>query len=166
MSETQNIPAVPPTYSEAELSGVSTYSDALKLAGHGWINPAGEFDQSRQVLGNGFTIVPTAEKARLVGVPFFILSWSVNKATKGGDSFVSMLVVTQDENEKLIVNDGGTGIRAQLDGLVKLRKEQKPGLSPDVYQTNVWVNNGLRVSRYKYTDEKGREQDAETYYLD
>lgn len=69
--------------------------------------------------------------------------------------FVSVCAYTVPEGEKVVFNDGGTGIYKQLMNYVR-----KHGRT-----TAIRCSKGLRVSRYKYTDDSGKERDAATYYL-
>src|SRR5215469_10341469 len=59
--------------------------------------------------GTGYSVLNN--KDRLIDVPFIILDYRFNLGDQG--TFVSMNVMTKG-NEKLIVNDGSTGIRDQL----------------------------------------------------
>lgn len=89
---------------------------------------------SRDVLGDGFELVPTPEKTRLVGVPFVIVDYSFAQGDNG--EFATMRIVTK-RDEKLIVNDGSTGIRDQLHQL------DAAGIDGVIL-----VERGLRVSEY------------------
>lgn len=130
------------------------------------------------------------DKEILIGVPLAILQWRFNESDKYKDAdgqsgvFVSaevQFMVSRDTGEPLktvikdkngdplydlrtvVLNDGGTGIAAQLATITANRKSA--GLS----NTHVGrgVRKGLRVSRYDYTDsETGKTSEAETYYLD
>src|SRR5438270_347349 len=80
------------------------FGDILKqLEANGEIMSAAE-------LGNGWAVLGSKEKGRLVGVPFLVLSYSMNDGDNG--EFVSAQVVTN--TERLILNDGSTGIYQQL----------------------------------------------------
>ena len=74
--------------------------------------------------------------------------------TDSGD-FVSVCAYTVPEGDKVVFNDGGTGIYRQLMTYVN-----KTGRT-----TAIRCRKGLRVSRYKFTDDSGKERDAATYYL-
>ena len=89
-----------------------------------------------------------------------IVEWHFAVGDNG--EFVSLAVVTKD-GQKLIVNDGSTGIRDQVKDL------EARGIFPPVL-----VSRGLRVSEYYYdpndSDKKSRTQvegyrKATTYYL-
>jgi len=105
--------------------------------------------------GPGFSVV---DKSVLVGVPMLLLEWRF--VAGDFDGFVSVAAVTQD-GRKVIFNDGSTGIRAQLEKVTQSRKA-KGNATP---QMGLKVMGGLRVSQYTYTDDKGKERPAETYYL-
>jgi hypothetical protein len=61
------------------------------------------------------------------------------------------------DGKKVVFNDGGTGIPPQLRTFI----EENGGRD-----TGIFCEKGLRVSRYKYVDEKdGKEKDAATFYI-
>lgn len=103
-------------------------------------------------LGSGWSVLPTAEKSRLVGVPIIVLDWTFNEGDNG--EFVSARVITK-ANERLVLNDGSTGVCAQLREL-EMREETRA----------VYCKRGLRVSEYDYTDKDGQKRPAKTFYLD
>ncbi len=121
----------------------SEVSQALFDAGD--IAPASDF-------GTGFNLLDKNEKGRLVGVPFIILDWNFNEGDFG--DFVSLRVITQ-ANERLVLNDGSTGIRDQM------REIAESGETRAIY-----VKKGLRRSDYEYTDKDGTKKPATTFYLD
>lgn len=108
--------------------------------------------------GNGFSVVDNKE--RLVGVPFLILEARFNESDMSDEPFVSLTAVTKN-NEKVIINDGSTGIRAQMQRIIARRTAQGHAAP----HAGILVPTGLTVSRYMYTDEKGAERPATTYYL-
>lgn len=79
------------------------------------------------------------EKSRLLGQPFFILDYRFNEGDQG--EFVSMRVVTRS-GDKYVVNDGSTGIFAQMKGVAE--KGVTSGIA---------CRHGLRKSDYKYCPE-------------
>lgn len=113
--------------------------------------------------GTGFTIVQN--KDLLIDRPFAILEWRFTKSPKFNSEFVSMFVVTKS-GEKYIVNDGSTGICAQLRRIADERIRNGRA-NP---QIGLRVDRGLRKSTYQqeYTDEKTGKietREATTYYL-
>jgi hypothetical protein len=99
------------------------------------------------------TVLDSKEKGRLVGVPFFLLNWRQNEGDFG--SFWSLIIVTKAD-EKLVLNDGSTGIGAQMDAIAESGNTKA-----------IYVKKGLRVSKYEYEDPKTHERKpAATYYLD
>lgn len=103
-------------------------------------------------LGNGWAVLNNKEKSRLVGVPMLILSSVINDGDFG--QFVSLQVLTN--TERLIINDGSTGIAAQIAEL------HKQGNMKAIY-----CKHGLRESKYEYEDPKtGEKKPASTFYLD
>jgi hypothetical protein len=103
-------------------------------------------------LGSGWAIVNNKEKGRLVGVPLLILSFQFNEGDNG--EFVSAQVLTN--TERLIVNDGSTGIYAQLHEIAEAGNVKA-----------IYCKHGLRESKYEYEDPKtGEKKPASTFYID
>lgn len=127
------------------LRGLATFEEARQLASLEW---GAELDASHEI-GTGFRILNGTEKDRLLGQDFVILSFDFNPGT-GMGPFVSMLVVDVD-NRKFIINDGSTGVYAQLDKFHQARPEIGGG---------IMVKGGLRKS--EYDNEFGH---GITYYL-
>lgn len=118
-------------YDVTELRGISSFDDAKRLASSRFE----DLDNASDVMGSGFAVLNGADKTRLIGVPFIILSMDFNEGDQG--PFVSFLVVTKD-NAKYVVNDGSSGIYAQLDEWY-LRTSKAGGIV---------VEGGLRKSDY------------------
>ena len=104
----------------------------------------------KDVLGTGFDILN--DKDRLVGAPFMIVTAREHKGDFG--RFVTCFLVT-DNGDRWIINDGSTGIAAQL-----LSLKDSHGITDGIL-----VKEGLRRSDYTFTAEDGSEKDASTYYL-
>lgn len=137
-------------YDITALRNVHSFEDAVALTR----SVVGEVQDAAEVIGSGFIVLPTDQKSRLVGVKFVILSVDFSPGDNG--PFASMMVVTEN-GERLIVNDGSTGIYAQLEEWsVRLPAGQVLG---------GLVVRGLRRSDYMYTDDKGIDKAATTYYL-
>lgn len=107
---------------------------------------------SASEFGNGFAVLETKDKGQLVGVPFIILDWTLREGDNG--DYVSLEIVTQD-NRKLIVNDGSTGILKQIRDIAETGDTRA-----------IYVKKGLRKSEYTYTDGEGKQKPAVTFYLD
>ncbi len=116
--------------------------------------------------GTGFVLTP---KAALIGVPFLIAQWRFNPG-KYGEEFVSVEAVTK-HNEKVIFNDGSTGVARQLRAVTDTRNKRKHPAP----QAGLVVPGGLTKTEYWY-NEVTRETSsvpqtgkgwgpAETYYL-
>lgn len=131
----------------ANINGFDSALAALENAGIGY--------ESISDYGTGFSVT---DKEKLVGVPFIALEWRFNTGDFG--SFVSAAIVTKT-GQKLILNDGSTGIREQFQ-MVSAKRSADGHKSP---QAGLMVPNGLSVSNYNYTDEKGEVRPARTYYL-
>jgi hypothetical protein len=132
-------------FTEEALADINSFADVLKHTGN-VVNIS-------DVLGNGFSVVD--DKTALIGVEFVVVKYAEHKSETTGGLFATMHVITS-KNEKLIVNDGSTGICAQLRELA-----EKQGTVCPLY-----VPRGLRVSNFTYKDEKtGAEKKAATFYL-
>lgn len=79
-----------------------------------------------------------AEKEALLGRPFLIFDVAFNSGDYAGE-FTSVHLITED-GERYFINDGGTGVYAQLKELVATTKQTGGFL----------VKNGLRKSEYDY----------------
>lgn len=117
-------------FSEDEYASIQSFNDAMQLLSNAGITVANAADE----IGDGFVLIKgDDEKARLVGVAFILVSWNFNVGDFG-KTFVSARGITQD-GLKFVLNDGGTGIRAQLD-----KYEGDMG--------GLYVPHGLRRSDY------------------
>lgn len=114
------------------------------------------------VLGDGFEL--TKDKDSLVGKRFVIVDYrftesdtQVDPNTGDPSVFATVRLITEDDR-KLIINDGSTGIRDQL-----------RVLPPEAAGSVIMVRGGLRVSEYEVevpTKSGGTiKQPAKTYYL-
>jgi hypothetical protein len=155
-NETENVNPVTgeitpafPVLSTDQLSEIKSFADAIALANE--VYGAEHIAVASDVLGDGFRILEN--KDALSGVGFFAINWTFSMGDHG--EFVAMKVVTEDDR-KLVLIDGSKGIFEQ----VKLYSEKTGKYGGLV------VRRGLRRSDYTYTDEKGVEKDASTYYLD
>lgn len=128
------------------LRGVTSFADAMELF-------AGDVLTADSELGDGFAMIKN--KDSLVGVPCLFMSWSFNTG-EYADEFVAARIVTED-GRKVVIIDGGTGIRQQLREFTDSHGGRQGGLLS---------RRGLRKSEYTYTDENGKEKDAETFYID
>jgi hypothetical protein len=98
-------------------------------------------------LGHGFKVT---DKATLVKVPMLIMGYRFQESDTA--QFVTVFAVTEDDR-KVIFNDGGTGIYAQL------QKYNEKAIN------SILLRDGLTRSDYQYADDKGVMRDATTYYL-
>lgn len=147
--KSQEIEKSHPTIAPEALAEVTSFADAVALAQqvYGQENVVVASD----VLGDGFKMLDN--KSQLLGVGFFAVSWNFSMGDHG--EFVAVKLVTEDDR-KLVITDGSTGVYAQLAAYSK-NTGRYGGL---------FVRKGLRVSEYTYEDEKGNEKDARTFYLD
>jgi hypothetical protein len=144
--------------SNVALSEITDFESAMRVFADAGlvVNEMAEF-------GTGFTVLD--DKSKLVGVPFIIAEWRFNIGKYINDdgekgTFVSAAVVTKD-GKKYVINDGGTGIAAQLRDVTERRRGQKHATP----QNALYVHGGLTVSNYEWEDEKGHMQPGTTYYL-
>lgn len=160
--------ATPSTFSRDELSEISTFDDALRLAGMTY----GTVVTADEEIGDGFKVATEDDKRRLCGVPLMFLEWAIRDGDFG--AYVSIRAVAQTETgiTKWILNDGSTGI---AEDLVSFQK--KTGRTGGLF-----VRQGLRVSDYWIDAETGvpltkkeygeyiargeRTAKASTFYLD
>jgi hypothetical protein len=132
--------------SEENLREIENFDDIKTLSG------VAEITSISAVLGTGFSVLE--DKARLLNLGFIIVKFGTHESEKNGGEFSTLHVVT-DTKEKWIVNDGSTGIHAQMTEL----KEKLGSVCP------LFVPRGLRVSEYDYENDKGETSRARTYYL-
>lgn len=148
--ESKAVAVAVPQYRDSDLQQIQTFDDALALIteqyGQGGVISAAD------VLGNGFALLQN--KDHLVGVPFLFMKWQFHPGKYQSD-FLTALVVTVN-NQKYIMNDGGTGIAKQLREYTEVSGRQGGMVAP----------KGLTRSDYTYTDQDGEERPASTFYID
>lgn len=151
MSDIRNAPSV---FKDVDLASITDFNSVLDLFNSREIVP-----ESMSDYGTGFSIAK--EKGQLVGVPFMIIEWRFNDSDiSEGASFVSAAIVTKN-GDKLILNDGGTGIHDQLRLVTKVRNDNGHATP----QAGLLVREGLTRSDYTFTDAKGKASKATTFYL-
>lgn len=98
------------------------------------------------------------DKDELLGKEFVIAAFIFRPSdiTRNGiqQKYVTVYAMTKD-SEKIVFNDGSTGIAAQLQEI-----QDRTGKRGGIY-----CKRGLRKSEYDYIDEKGDKSPATTYYL-
>lgn len=154
MSDASAVEKSEPIVTDETLSEIKSFDDALAV-----INDVfgGEVVDSGDVLGTGFGVAN--EKAMFVGVEFVVIRADLHASDDAFNEdgtpkrFWSLHIVTRD-GRKAIINDGGSGIAAQLDMLYSKHPEMrgKPML----------VRRGLRVSNYIHPVHG----QSATFYLD
>jgi hypothetical protein len=153
-------------FDDNALGNLATYADAAQM-----LTDAGIEAEFASDYGSGFSVV---DKATLVGVPFLVIEWRFNTGSYGGSEdadgvFVSVTAVTK-ANDKVIFNDGSTGICAQLQMVTEGRVAK--GIATDKAHAGLVCEKGLSVSQYYRNKEgtiskvpaKGFEP-AATYYI-
>ena len=114
----------------------------------------------------GTGVIVCDDKNRLLGVPFIIVAYAFHDGDNG--EFVSAVAVTKtpltinsQETCKVVINDGSTGILAQIRAIETERVES----GSDVIQP-LYCPAGLRKSTYDYEDPAtGKVNKATTFYL-
>ena len=139
-------------FSDDELRNITSISDAIKVFEQ---NLGASIVQASEELGNGFALVDDAGKNRLCGVPLFLLSWQFHEGDFG--EFVTVYAISNHngQDRKYVINDGSTGIYAQLRGFTD-RTDRTGGML---------VARGLRRSDYT-VEVEGKSTKATTFYLD
>lgn len=151
MTKTTDVATTTITPTVESLRELQTFEDAIALATQ---ELNAEIVNSAD-LGDGFALLE--DKAALVGKPMMFITWRFSIGDYG--PFVSAHVMVEESKGKYgkyIINDGSTGIYAQLNDLA----ETKPG------QKTLYSPNGLRRSDFKYVDSSGESKPATTFYID
>lgn len=135
--------AVPaPNYSADTLREIDSFQSAIAAAGYMF----GSIDDASDVLGDGFKLMSTEDKAKLVGVPMVLLEWSFYPSQEHGGEFCALRLVAQGEGNtvgKYVVNDGSTGLARTL----------KEYTARTGRQGGLVVRRGFRASEYPYCDD-------------
>jgi len=145
----------PVAYTDDVLQNITGFESAMALLAQDYSEP-----DSLDNYGSGFAILPTDEKARLVSVPMIALQWVFNTGENG--EFVSAHVVTK-HGERLIINDGSTGIYRQLKDVTDRRLAR--GVDAVRAHNNLFIPHGLKRSEYSTTDAAGKAIRGVTFYL-
>jgi len=125
-------------FDKETLATIDSFEDAVRLATETFGSVVTITDTE---LSDGFRVASNADKDRMVGEPLFLLEWSIREG-EFGDYYVSIKALTQNPLQKWILNDGGTGIAADLHEFT--RKTGRTG--------GLHVPQGLRASRYHYDE--------------
>lgn len=141
--------ATRPLLSDEQRADIKSFDDAMALFAQ-----QGMEVTSITEYGDGFQA--GANKADFVNVKFIIVDLKIIPAEKSDydTDFAVVWVVTSD-GRKAILSDGGTGMCEQVKNLVS-RNAALP----------ILCEHGLTVSEYTYTDEKGKQTPAKTFYFD
>jgi hypothetical protein len=134
MSSTTVTANNPIVLNDQQLAEIDSYAAALAL-----LKSSGVAVETMADYGTGFKVV---EKATLIGIDMLILSWRFNDGSYDG-GFVSVEAITKHD-EKVIFNDGSSGIRDQL-AMVTAQKLDQGHKHP---QAGLLVVGGLTKSSY------------------
>lgn len=132
-----------------QLKSIASFEDALAVMRETYGETAVVL--ASDALGDGFALLQ--EKDSLIGVGCAFISWNESLGDFG--PFVAARIVTED-NRKVVITDGSEGIYRQLSTF-----SQETGRNGGLV-----ARHGLRRSDYTYTDDKGQERPAKTYYVD
>lgn len=142
-----------PVNSDEALRDIKSIEDAMRLFESGGVDVveySEEFGTEYERLG--FERLDANGKARLVGVPFYILGYQFSDGKNG--QTVTVAVMTTEDGNKFAFSDSGTGI------LTQCREMELKGRT-----TGIKCSRGLRRSEYEFVDDKGNRSPAVTYYL-
>jgi len=149
-------------FNDDQLAAIDSFAAALAT-----LDTLGIKGESIADYGTGFRVV---DKKDLVGVPMVLLQWRFNEGDFDGD-FVSVEAVTK-HGEKVIFNDGSTGICRELHGVTNTRAAAKhptpqAGLLCEggLMATNYYFNAETRETRSKAPESMKGWAPASTYYL-
>lgn len=143
----------------------TVFTDSILAKIDGWDAVAEMFESNGIAVermsdyGTGFKVT---DKDKLIGVPLFLVEWRFNSSSKFLDKsgkplvFVSVAAVTKS-GDKVIFNDGSTGIKDQLVMVTEQRQER----SHPTPQCGLLIEEGLKPSDYTLDDGNS----ARTYYL-
>lgn len=144
------------------LAGITSYKDAAAA-----LDKAGVTAESASDYGTGFKVV---DKATLVGVPFLAIEWRFNEGDYGDEGFVSVQAITKND-DKVIFNDGSTGVCAQLRLVTRQRRDKKHPAP----QAGLICAEGLTKTTYYFNEDTGETSSkardgkawkpASTYYI-
>lgn len=145
-------------FTDEELAQLGSFDDVLAAA-----KARETVIDSANDYGTGFRVLDSKDKAKLIGEAFILIEWRFNDGKFPG-GFVSALLMTK-AGEKVVLNDGSTGVRDQLNMVTSQRLTRGTHTQANA-QGFLAVPDGLRVSRYEYTADDGTTAPAETFYLD
>ncbi len=152
-TEVTTVQNAPSALTDDNLTDIKSFKDAMAA-----FETIGIAVESASDYGTGFTVV---DKNRLVAVPFFVLEWRFNTSEIGETGeFVSLAVMT-NRDEKWVINDGGSGLYAQM----KRITARRIAAGSPTPQNGLAVPAGLVRSDYKAEDAKGNLIPATTFYL-
>ena len=147
--------AIPSRYSDDELTNITSIADVNVLFS--------KYNVSADTIANygtGFTVV---KKESLINKQFVILEWHFYPSDKGPGDMVTVHAFTK-EGDKVIFNDGSSGIREQLRRVMNTRI--KAGADEVSACRALLVNGGLKSRTYDYTNpDTGEVSKATTFDL-
>jgi hypothetical protein len=146
---------IPNRYSDEELTNITNIGDVNKLFA--------QYGVSADTIANygtGFTVV---KKDTLINKKLVILEWHFYPSDKGPGDMVTVHAFT-NEGDKVIFNDGSSGVREQLRRVMNTR--MKNGVDEATACRALYVNGGLKSRTYDWTDpDTGEISKATTFDL-
>jgi len=133
-----------------DLGSIASFEDALAA-----LSGAGIEAEVIDNYGDGFTLLPSADKFTLVKVPFVILDHTFRVDKDTAREYMTIRIVTGD-GRKLVVNDGSVGLFAQGKTIAAKRANGLAGLV---------VKEGLTGGEYTTTLPTGEVVKASTFYF-
>lgn len=144
------------------LGGISSFAEAVRL-----LEANGNDIVTTDDLGSGFVLLDDqmGGKDVLIDVPFVIVGMKFQPGDYK-ERFVVLFIVT-DDNKKLIVTDGGSGIRAQCENFARVGRTAgiicKRGLLKSEFTYD--SETGKALARGEEPSEGAKAIPATTYYL-
>lgn len=152
---------IPNRFSDTELAEITSIADVNAL-----FQQYGISAETIANYGTGFAVV---DKATLVNKRLMILEWHFYDSDKGSGDMCTVHAFTA-EGDKVIFNDGSSGVREQLRNVMNVRV--KNGVPEANACRALIANNGLMARTYQRRDdnnelmfEDGKPVTATTYYI-
>lgn len=140
-----------PGYSNEDLRALVSFDDALALMRDMGV----DVEDVADAIGDGFALLKTEEKNRLVDVPLLFLTWSFAEGDQGEYVVARVLAQEQHGMAKYVITDGSVGVYQDLLSYTRAREGKIGGLR---------AMKGLSRSDYK-VEIDGKLQPATTYYI-
>jgi hypothetical protein len=134
------------------------------------IRSSGLNEEEYVYVSSPYTTLKGDEKDRLLSTPFYVRAWRFAKDADTAQEYVVLYTVLEN-GDMFIITDGSTGIFSQMKSVTTKRIGEGHATPVE----HLMVANGLRVSEYNLTTDKGATRPAKpgekvtgkarTYYL-